>query len=89
MRTMETAGVSEAVRAIIDDVAKNGDAALRAYCERFDGAKLDCLAVSEEEMAAAIPGAQLYMAPNGGHVQHWEQLDKYNQVTLDFLLAHR
>ena len=54
MRTMETAGVSEAVRAIIDDVAKNGDAALRAYCERFDGAKLDCLAVSEEEMAAAM-----------------------------------
>ncbi len=42
-----------------------------------------------EEMAAAIPGAQLYMAPDGGHVQHWEQLDKYNQVTLDFLLAHR
>ena len=42
-----------------------------------------------EEMAAAIPGAQLYMAPDGGHVQHWEQLEKYNQVTLDFLLAHK
>ena len=38
-------------------------------------------------MCNAIPGAKLYMAPNGGHVQHWEQLEKYNQVTLDFLLA--
>ena len=41
-----------------------------------------------EEMAEAIPGASLYMAEDGGHVQHWEQLEKYNQVTLDFLLAH-
>lgn len=41
------------------------------------------------KLAEAIPGAQLYMAPDGGHVQHWEQLEKYNQVTLDFLLAHR
>ncbi len=41
------------------------------------------------EMTRAIPGAQLYMAEKGGHVQHWEQLERYNQVTLDFLLAHR
>ena len=42
-----------------------------------------------EEMAAAIPGAKLYMARDGGHVQHWEQLETYNQMTLDFLLEHR
>jgi len=54
MRTMETAGVSDAVREIIGNVAKNGDAALKAYCERFDGAKLDDLAVSEEEISAAM-----------------------------------
>lgn len=41
------------------------------------------------EMVQAIPGARLFMAENGGHVQHWEQLERYNQVTLDFLLAHR
>ncbi len=40
------------------------------------------------EMADAIPGAELYMAKDGGHVQHWEQLEKYNQVTLDFLLRN-
>jgi len=54
MRTMETAGVGEAVRAILADVEKNGDAALYAYCERFDGARLASLAVSEEEIAAAM-----------------------------------
>lgn len=42
-----------------------------------------------QEMVDAIPNAQLYIAPDGGHVQHWEQLEKYNQVTLDFLLAHK
>ncbi len=42
-----------------------------------------------EEMTAAIPGAKLYMAKDGGHVQHWEQLDAYNKVTLDFLLQHQ
>ena len=26
---------------------------------------------------------------DGGHVQHWEQLEAYNKVTLDFLLSHR
>ena len=41
------------------------------------------------EMANAIPGAELYMAKDGGHVQHWEQLEKNNQVTLDFLLKNR
>ena len=40
-----------------------------------------------EEMAALIPGAQLYMAKDGGHVQHWEQLERYNEVTLRFLLS--
>ena len=41
-----------------------------------------------EAMAKAIPGARLYLAPEGGDVQHWEQLEKYNQLTLDFLLEH-
>lgn len=42
-----------------------------------------------EEMAIRIPNATLYMAKDGGHVQHWEQLDAYNEVTLAFLLAHK
>ena len=42
-----------------------------------------------EEMAERIHNATLYMAKDGGHVQHWEQLEAYNRVSLDFLLAHR
>lgn len=39
-----------------------------------------------EQMARAIPKAQLYLAKEGGHVQHWEQLEFYNRITLEFLL---
>ena len=38
------------------------------------------------QMAEKIPGARLYMVRDGGHVQHWEQLEAYNKLTLDFLL---
>ena len=38
------------------------------------------------EMAEKIPGARLYIVRDGGHVQHWEQLEAYNKLTLDFLL---
>ena len=58
MRCMETSGVGDTVRAIIDNVVSNGDDALLAYCEKFDGAKLDTLLVSEQEIdeaMAAIP----------------------------------
>ena len=40
------------------------------------------------EMSDAIPGAEVYVCPNGGHVQHWEQLEAYNARTLEFLLKH-
>jgi histidinol dehydrogenase len=38
---------------VIDAVRQGGDAALRAYTERFDGVRLETLAVSREEFAAA------------------------------------
>ena len=40
------------------------------------------------EMVNAIPNCRLHMVKNGGHVQHWEDLEGYNRVTLDFLLEH-
>ncbi len=46
--------VSAAVDAVIADVRKRGDEALRDYSLRFDGAKLDDLAVSEAEIDAAM-----------------------------------
>jgi histidinol dehydrogenase len=42
-----------AVRSIMDEVRMEGDAALRRFTERFDGARLDGLQVAPEEMARA------------------------------------
>ncbi|MDQ6927505.1 MAG: histidinol dehydrogenase, partial [Actinomycetota bacterium] len=47
-------GPVEAVRAILSDVRRRGDAAVRDYTERFDGARLDRLRVDESELDAAL-----------------------------------
>ena len=46
--------VSAAVDAVIDNVRKNGDAALLEYTEKFDGVKLEELQVSDEEIVRAV-----------------------------------
>ena len=48
------ASVDEAVDAILADVRRNGDEALRRYAAQFDGAELERLAVTEEEISAAM-----------------------------------
>ena len=53
-RTEPSVNVEGIVSEIIENVKKNGDAALFAYCEKFDKAKLTTLAVSEEEMEEAL-----------------------------------
>ncbi len=45
--------VAAATREIIDEVRRNGDAALVAFTERFDGVRLAELGVSTREFAAA------------------------------------
>lgn len=45
--------MSEKVRPILADVKARGDAAVRDYAQKFDGAVLDNLKVSEEEFEAA------------------------------------
>ncbi len=52
-RGAEVRDVSRPVAAIIADVKANGDAAVFHYNEKFDGAKLDTLAVTQEEIAEA------------------------------------
>ena len=54
MRAQQPADVDERVRAIIEDVASRGDAALLDYAERFDGAKLTALEVTAQELDAAL-----------------------------------
>ena len=46
--------VADTVAGIIADVRQNGDAALRAYAEKFDGVKLQSLRVTQEELQAAV-----------------------------------
>ncbi len=46
--------VSGIVSGILADVKTNGDKALLAYTEKFDGAKLDSLAVTKEEIDEAL-----------------------------------
>ena len=52
------ADVAESVRAIVQDVAQNGDAALRAYEKRFDRADLTALEVSPAEWDAAMAAVE-------------------------------
>ena len=53
-RTEPTVNVADIVAEIIAKVRKNGDAALREYCLKFDKAELDSLLVSEEEIDEAM-----------------------------------
>ncbi len=53
IRSTSSAGVEKTVSEIIADVRANGDKALFAYCEKFDGAKLSSLAVTREEIEQA------------------------------------
>lgn len=52
-RGRSSANVDETVAAIIADVRENGDAALRRYAEKFDGAAPKVLEVAPEELDAA------------------------------------
>ena len=44
----------DSVRAIIDNVRKNGDSALREYTEKFDGVDISSFLVTEDEMKEAL-----------------------------------
>lgn len=50
---VDGSSVEQSVRQIISEVRARGDAALYDYTERFDGAKLDALAVSDGEFERA------------------------------------
>ncbi len=52
-RAVPEVNVEEVVAEIIANVRKNGDSALYEYCAKFDGAKLDSLLVTPDEIAEA------------------------------------
>ena len=51
---MDLKPVIETVQNVIDDIRENGDAALLKYTEKFDGARLDTMLVSEAEIEEAM-----------------------------------
>ena len=56
-RNNPTADVSNVVAGIIAEVEKKGDAALKAYAEKFDGVSLSALEVTKEEIDEAYERA--------------------------------
>ena len=50
-------GIESTVREIVENVRKDGDKALIAYTERFDGARLKSLEVTGRELATALRSA--------------------------------
>ena len=81
--------VSAAVDAVLAEVKKNGDAALRAYTEKFDGVSLTNLQVSESEMESAWASLEpnflqtLEMAAE--NIRHFHE----QQVHRDFVLTDK
>lgn len=50
---LDVSQLNATVNGVLDDVRKNGDAAVKRYEEKFDHVSLDSLRVSDEEMAEA------------------------------------
>ena len=50
--------VAAVVADIIADVRQNGDEAVKRYCEKFDGAKLDSLRVTEAEIDEVVAAVE-------------------------------
>lgn len=57
-RVVPQFNVEKIVSDIIKDVRENGDSALYKYCEKFDGARLDSLEVSAEEIDEAVSSVE-------------------------------
>lgn len=80
----ETDEHEQAVRDIIAEVSRRGDAALYEYTQRFDGVKLDSLEVSKEQVIAAsnIVDSELLSALDLAA----ERISSYHSAQKDSLL---
>ena len=80
-------GVEEIVDEIIANVRRDGDAALLAYCEKFDKARLTSLEVSEQEIEEAMQSLDadfirtLEIARDNISAFHQQQIQKNFVIT--------
>ena len=79
-RDSGTAHVEEAVAAILDRVAREGDKALFDYARQFDHAELEALEVSREEIEAAKarvePEFLAVLTEAAGHIREFHEKQK-------------
>jgi len=85
-RTVPEINVEAIVADVIENVRKNGDAAVLQYCQRFDHAKLSSLQVSQEEldeaMAAVAPEFIEILKKAAVNIRKFHQM----QVRSNFIL---
>ncbi len=86
-RSVPKVNVEETVSAIIADVRKNGDRAVLAYCEKFDGAKLHSLRVSQEEIeearAAVEPSFIAILERAASNIRKFHEKQKRNSFIIN------
>ncbi|MBQ6789186.1 MAG: histidinol dehydrogenase [Clostridia bacterium] len=86
-RVTPTVNVEAVVSDIIVDVRENGDAALYKYCEKFDGARLDSLLVSEAEideaMAAVEPEFIEILKKAAANIRHFHEKQTRNSFIIN------
>lgn len=74
--------VKRKVAAVLDEVRRRGDAALREFTERFDGVRLNDLRVSQEEQRRALRAldSELQAALNGAKA-HLERFHEHQRLS--------
>ena len=86
-RAVPEVNVEDVVSDIIRDVRANGDAALKRYCEKFDGAKLDSLQVSEEEIQQALESLDAdfirILKRAAENIRHFHEKQKRNSFIIN------
>ena len=55
--------IVDAARDIVANVRANGDAAVRDYCQRFDGVELQSFRLPQEQIDAALEGSIPLLSP--------------------------
>ena len=86
-RNNPTGDVSDIVKSIIENVKVNGDKALKEYAQKFDGANLENIEVSEEEINEAFnlvePEFIRILKDAAENIREFHSLQKRNSFILN------
>ena len=86
-RNNPTGDVSDIVKGIIENVKINGDKALKEYAQKFDGATLENIEVSEEEIDEAFnivePEFIRILKDAAENIREFHSLQKRNSFILN------